>query len=133
MALTEQQKLDVRRYCGYPLVGDIPVSRDNDPAHGWVSPGSFQTLTRRLSTLSAVEEATLIAKFLTPLTTLETALWAAGADLDTKKAAVWERNPNQIQESSALYKKARLALCSFVGVTPGPDISGGATLPIERA
>ena len=47
--LTDQQKTDVRRYAGYPMIGSTPTDASRDFAYGWVSPGVWETLYSRLN------------------------------------------------------------------------------------
>lgn len=44
----------------------------------------------------------------------------AADNLDTDKAAVWERNKREVFERIALYNQQRMELVGFLGVAPGP-------------
>jgi hypothetical protein len=133
MALTAAESIDVRRFCGYPSSGAA----------------SFQTLATQansteldtvLSTLSAEMEV-IVRAYLTNLRSLDAAYVGAGIgdtdSLDTKKAAVWERNPNELLERNALFTAWRYRLCQDLGVPAGPGIvvplmgigGGDAALP----
>lgn len=125
--LTDQQKTDVRRYAGYPMVGDTPVDNTRDFAYGWVSPGVWETLFRRLNSMSASEEAVLINTYLTKLALLETAITDASDNLDTDVAAIWTHNKNEVSDRMNLFNKWRRMMCSFIGIPPGPWLGNGGT------
>lgn len=125
--LTDQQKLDVRRYAGYPLTANTPVDNARDFAYGWVSPGVWQTLYERLNNLSATEQSTLISVYLTNLATLEQAIVASVDNLDTQAAAVWVHNKSEVQDKSALFDQWRRRMCAFIGIPPGPSLGSGGS------
>lgn len=125
--LTDQQKTDVRRYAGYPMVGDTPVDNTRDFAYGWVSPGVWETLFRRLNSMSASEENVLINTYLTKLALLETAITDASDNLDTDVAAIWTHNKNEVSDRMNLFNKWRRMMCSFIGIPPGPWLGNGGT------
>lgn len=125
--LTDQQKTDVRRYAGYPMVGDTPVDNTRDFAYGWVSPGVWETLYRRLGSMSASEESVLINTYLTKLALLETAITDASDNLDTDVAAIWTHNKNEVSDRMNLFNKWRRMMCSFIGIPPGPWLGNGGT------
>ncbi len=132
MALTDQQKADVRRFAGYPMVSDTPTDYSRDFAYSWVSPGVWRTLYHRLENMKPEEEQILITTYLTNLYTLETAIAASGADLDTDKAAVWTRNKNEVADRLALFDSWRIRMCRFIGIAPGPMLGSGG-LRVTRA
>lgn len=133
MALTAAQMADVRRYMGYPSQGDSVIDDARDFAYGWVSPGVWRTLNHRLTTMRPEEETILIGTYLTPLATLEAAIPAAGGNLDTNKAAVWERNPTEVQDRIDLFDIWRIRLCGFIGLAPGPLLrASGGTVRMSR-
>lgn len=125
--LTDQQKTDVRRYAGYPMVGDTPVDNSRDFAYGWVSPGVWETLFKRLTTMSASEESVLINVYLTKLALLETAITDASDNLDTDVAAIWTHNKNEVSDRMSLFNKWRRQMCAFIGIPPGPWLGNGGT------
>lgn len=129
--LTDQQMADTRRYAGYPMLADTVADDSRDFAYGFVSPGVIQTMQHRLTNMRPEEEAVLINTFLANLATLEVAIPASGADLDTKAAAVWERNPNQVADRMELFDDWRRRMCKFIGVPPGPGLGDGG-VKIER-
>lgn len=122
MALTDQERVDIRRFCGYPMYGGVPS--------GFQSYRFFQnygTLEYRMTNLSATEEATLRTIYLTGpnnLYTLEQAITSASDNLDTDVAAVWTHNKAEVRDRMRLYNMWRGELCNFLGVPPGPAMSG---------
>lgn len=129
--LTAQQLSDVRRYAGYPMLGDTTADDSRDFAYGWVSPGTWQTLQHRLTTLRAEEETTLVDVYLTNLATLEAAIPAAAANLDTDSAAVWVHNKTEVAERMSLFDNWRRRMCAFIGIAPGPSLGNGGSAIIR--
>jgi hypothetical protein len=123
--LTAQQMADVRRFAGYPMLADTQADDSRDFAYGWVSPGVWQTLEHRLTNMRPEEESILITTYLTPLSTLETAITAAGDNLDTDVAAVWTHNKNEVSDRTKLFDQWRRRMCYFIGVAPGPSLGDG--------
>jgi hypothetical protein len=124
--LTAQQLADVRRFAGYPMLGDTVADDSRDFAYGWVSPGIWMTLQHRLTNLRPEEETTLTTVYLTPLYALETAIFGAGDNLDTDQAAVWTRNRSEVADRSKLFDSWRRRMCGFLGFAPGPALGNGA-------
>lgn len=112
MALTEADKTDARRFCGYPALG-----ADSPPVGA---------LEYRLLNLSVSEEA-VARTYLVTLRSLEAAIPAVAVTLDTQQAAVWTRNPDELRERTQLFADWRKRLCGFLGVTPGPDLGAVST------
>jgi hypothetical protein len=129
--LTDAQSADVRRFAGYPIVGDTNVGDQRDMAYSWVSPGVMQTLFHRINSMSAHEESVLISKYVTPLNTLEDAITNAGENLDTDQAAVWIRNKSEVQDRTNLFNQKRRDMCGFLGIAPGPSL-GRSGLTVAR-
>lgn len=125
--LTAQQLSDVRRFAGYPLLGDQTADDSRDFAYGWVLPGVSQTLFHRLNNLRAEEETTLTTVYLASLTTMETALLAAGTNMGTDVAAVWTRNRTEVADRTALLNQTRRSMCAFLGIPPGPSLGDGGS------
>lgn len=114
------------------MVSDTPTDDSRDFAYSWVSPGTWRTLFHRLNNMRAEEEKTLIDVYLTRLAALESAIVDAGDNLDTDKAAVWERNKREILDRTALFDGWRIRMCQFIGIAPGPLLSTGG-LRVRRA
>jgi hypothetical protein len=128
MALTAAEMSDVRRFAGYPMLGDTTADDSRDFAYSWVSPGIMQTLQHRLTNMRAEEEATLRTVYLTNLQNLESAVVAASNNLDTDVAAVWTRNRDEVSDRTSLFDMWRRRMCAFLGIAPGPGLSGGRLL-----
>ena len=122
--LTDVERNDVRRFCGYPAYG-----ADGSNASMFVFYARFRTLEYRMTWLTDAEVATVRAR-LAELNTLETAVPAAGANLDTERAAVWTRNRNEVRDRMALFRMWGRALAGFLGVPPGPDLSNSGAVVI---
>ena len=121
--LTEEQKCNCRRWCGYPLYGTTqPLNAYQDTVYmqfGMVT----MSLHQRLTSLTAAEEAVLVDTYLANLATLETDIVGASANLDTAKASVWEWNRHEVADRTALYNKWRREMCAFLGIAPGPGLA----------
>lgn len=124
--LTPQQQADARRYMGYPMTGDTSPDDRSDAAYAQVTSGRFQTLAHRLTTLRAEEEA-IVVNYLTTLAGLESGITRAADNLDTDKAAVWQRNRSEVSDRTRLYNQWRRQLCGLLGITPGPSLGNGAS------
>lgn len=116
MALTDAQKVDCRRFCGYPAFGQTV-----NPASGYRFFTAYGVLEYRLSNLTAAEE-TIVTAMLATLTSRESEIGGAAVNLDTDAAAVWTHNKNEVRDRQALYRWTRLELCNFFGVPPGPSL-----------
>jgi hypothetical protein len=135
MALTDAQKVDVRRWAGYPVSGDASVAVYSDPVYFHAGPRdalNALTLEGRLNHLTDGEESVLVNTYLQNLTALEQAILDSAANLDTNKAAVWERNPREVQERARLFDGWRRRMCGFLGIPPGPDL-GASGMTVVRA
>lgn len=125
MALSDAQVTDVRRYAGYQLVGTPTPTQNNDLAYLVVGMRQM-SLVERLSTLSAAEEAVLTGTYLTNLNTLEAAIVAAAANLDTDEAAVWKHNKDEVSDREQLFDSWRRRMCAFLGFAPGPGLGASS-------
>ena len=111
-ALTESERTDLRRFCGYPVWSGgqaRPDIRDTDE------------IEFRMSNLSDTELA-VARSFLTTLNALEQDVPASAATLDTSAASVWTRNPEELDERMSLLAAWSRRLCRFLGVRPGADL-----------
>lgn len=125
--LTPQQQADARRFMGYPMVGDTSPDDRSDLAYAQVTSGRYQTLAHRLTSLRAEEEA-IIASFLVTLASLENGITRAADNLDTDKAAVWQRNRSEVSDRTRLYNQWRRQLCGLLGIPPGPSLGNGTSV-----
>ena len=117
-ALTDAERVDVRRFCGYPAYGTGP--NDDSFQRYFVE---YLLLEYRSSNLTDAELA-VARVYLTQLTALETGIIGAADNLDTDQAAVWKRNANEVRDRSRLFDDWRRRLCSFLGIPPGPAFAG---------
>ena len=126
--LNSLQKTDVRRFAGYPSLGDTIADDSRDFAYSWVSPGILQTLEHRLNNLRVDEESILITKYINILNDLEDAVVSATDNLDTNAAAVWTHNKNEVADRENLFKRKRINMCQFLGIKPGNGLNAGSKL-----
>ena len=119
--LSDAEKVDIRRFCGYPAYGAAPSGME-----AWRFFQVYGMLEFRMTNLSAFETA-VARRYLGTLLTLEVAVPAAAANLDTDQAAMWTRNKAEIADRMRLFDEWRRRLCGFLGVPAGPALSGGNT------
>ena len=124
MAFTEAERTDIRRFCGYPAYG-----AGNEGIQGWRFYQVYGLLEYRISHLSGSEEAT-VRRYLATLTTLEHAITAAAANLDTDQAAVWTHNRTEIQDRTKLFEDWCRRLCGFLGLPAGPALGNGQPVSV---
>lgn len=111
MSFTESEKVEIRKFCGFPLKGN-----SNTTVFGWRFMVWWGSLEFRLNNLSSEEESEIRLIYLPQLRLIQNDLYASYIDLDTNKAAVWERNPKEISDKRKLYNMARRDLCEFLGI-----------------
>lgn len=115
---TSQQLADVRRFCGYPAVGDGSVVFP----FPWIM-RQYLALEYRLQHLSQTDGSTLVAQYLSPLYAIEQSLSMVWQNLDTAQAAVWTHNASEQEDKVRTFDYWRRRLCSFLQVPPGPELS----------
>ena len=120
-ALSDTEKTDIRRHCGYPTVAAGGTGGQTRLLYQ-----QFTLLETRMNTLAAPETG-IVRRYLAALTNLELAVPRAGDSLDTDQAAVWTRNRTELQDRLALFDEWRRRLCGFLGVAPGPFFPTKAT------
>jgi hypothetical protein len=113
---TDQQKTDMRRFCGYPAYGAAP-----DGNMGWRFFTAYGTLEYRMNNLSPEEEQ-VVLNYLNTLTLLEQTVPMTSENLDSDGAASWTRNRNEVADRLRLLDSWRRRLCSFLGVPPGEGL-----------
>ena len=118
MALTAQQLVDVRRYCGFSVSGNTTSQPYREPVYSDVTLASL-SLDYRLANLSAEEENTVVTYYLANLYLREAEIQGAAANLDTDVAAVWTHNKDEVSDRMGLFNQLRLDLCNFLGFEPG--------------
>jgi hypothetical protein len=109
-ALTDDEKVDVRRFCGYPVYGPTPNSFDN-----WRFFESSGLLEFRMTNMTG-SELQRLRKFMAVCFKLEDDIWGSADNLDTDSASVWVHNRNETGDRLALYNRARRDLCGFMKV-----------------
>ncbi len=119
MAFLENQLVDIRRFCGYPVYGVGATG-----FQGWRFFQAEGLLEYRMQNLAPAEEAVVLT-YLTQLYSLEANVTGVADRLDTAKASVWTRNPQELRERAWLFDDWRRRLCGFMGVPPGPALGDG--------
>ena len=115
--LTDAQKVDARRYCGYPAFGS-----GADGNAGWRFYQAYGALEYRMTNLS-VDEVAVVASLLATLNGFEASLGGSIGDLDTDVAGPWTRNKDEVRDRAGLLRMWSLRLCAFLGVPPGPAMT----------
>lgn len=113
--LTDAEKTDVRRFCGYPVYGAAPAGLQT-----WRFYQVYGLLEFRMNNLSDAE-LVVIRRYLGTLSVLEIAVPRSGENLDTDQAAVWTHNRGETQDRTLLFDGWRRRLCGFLGIPPGPE------------
>jgi hypothetical protein len=122
---TDQQKTDIRRFCGYPAYGAAP-----DGNAGWRFFTAYGTLEYRMNNLAPNEE-TVVGTYLATLSQLEVAVVGAGDNLDSDAAASWTHNRREVADRLGLFDGWRRRLCAFLGIPPGEGLGqGGVSLVV---
>ena len=124
---TDQQLVDIRRFCGFPALGDGNVVFP----FPWIMK-RYLALEYRLTHLGTSEGTTLVQTYLTPLYAMESDLDAIYTNLDTASAGPWQHNANEQRDKVRLFNYWRRRLCTFLDVLPGPqlDDAGGIALVV---
>ena len=120
--LTDSERVDVRRFCGYPAYGAAPSGMQS-----WRYFQIYGLLEFRVNNLSVTEDA-IIRRYLATLMSLELAIPATSDNLDTDQAATWRRNRDELKDRVRLLDDWRRRLCGFIGIPPGPALSDGAAI-----
>jgi len=117
--LSDAERVDIRRFCGYPAYGAAPTGMQS-----WRFFQVYGLLEFRLTNLSTFE-IVVARRYLGTLLALELAVPAAAANLDTDQASMWTRNKSEMSDRMRLLDEWRRRLCGFLGVPPGPALSNG--------
>ena len=119
MAFSEQERTDVRRFCGYPAFGAGTQGFQN-----WRFYQAYGLLEFRLNWLTGSEEA-VVRRYLATLAEMELALAASSSGLDIGEASGFVRNANELSDRTRLLDGWRRRLCGFLGVPAGPALGDG--------
>lgn len=125
MALTDAQKDDVRRHCGFPVYGQGITSVP--PMFGYRYFSQYETLEYRMNNLSSNQESLLITTYIAKCNQLESAILTASDNLDTDRAAVWYHNKNEISDRWKLYRLWCDRTIEFMGLTTPSKMLGMMT------
>ncbi|WP_424139374.1 hypothetical protein [Roseomonas chloroacetimidivorans] len=125
MAFTDQEKTDIRRLCGYPPIGTLLLA---GPAG--VNPVAYRIQVNdfedRLVSLTPTEEAAARG-ILKDALVVEASMLTMAGNLDVAKAAVFTRNPLEMQERMQLLGWYRGRLLAALGAAFGPGLGGGSS------
>jgi hypothetical protein len=124
MALSEMEKTDVRRYCGYPIWGSAQVVL--------MAAATYQSrglLEYRMNNLTTSEE-TILRRHIGTLIMLESAIPRTAENLDTDQAAIWTRNRTEPADRLNLLDTWCRRVCHFLGVSPGPGLAMGNRISV---
>ncbi len=125
-ALTEAERADVRRMCGYPPHG----GPDAAGFQGWRFFQDYGLLEFRMTNLIAPELQNL-RMVLAECLASEQDLFTARGNLDTEAAAVWTHNPREIRDRWDDFTRKRRHLCALLGVPAGPQMgSSGSSMTL---
>lgn len=119
---SSQQLTDIRRFCGYPAIGDGNVVFP----FPWVM-RQYLALEYRLQHLSQTDGTTLVSQYLAPLYAVEQSLASVWQNLDTSQAAVWTHNVNEQRDKVEAFDYWRRRLCAFLQIPPGPELLATST------
>ncbi len=122
--LTDAERVDVRRFCGYPAYGTGATG-----SQSWRFFQAYGTLEYRLTNF-APEELQVVRQYLVSLYALEQAIVAAAANLDTDKAAAWTHSRSEVVDRVRLFDEWRKRLAYFIGVPINPDQTGTPSIVI---
>jgi len=120
-SLTDAEKADVRRFCGYPPYGGL----GNAGFQGWRFYQAYGLLEYRMNNLAPAEYANLRYR-LSLLYAIEAAKAASFSTLNVAAAGPFTRNANETRDRERQYNNERRELCAVVGVPPGPQLGDGS-------
>lgn len=116
---TDAQKVDIRRFLGYPAYGDGQVVFPYPYIMKF-----YLALEYRMLHMSTAEGGVAVTNYLTNLYALESAIPAASPTLDTNTSAVWKRNENELRDRDRLFNSWCKRFAGFMGVPLGPNFVG---------
>lgn len=124
MSFTASQKVDIRRHMGYPAFGNPNTVQGG--FQSWRYFDAYGQMEFRMNNMAS-EEETVVLNYVTELNQLETDIFGTRTNLDIKKAAVYEANPQEQLQREALYASFRRKLCAFMGVPAGPGLGASGS------
>ena len=113
-ALSNAERVDVRRFCGYPAYG-----QGNSGFQSWRFFDAYGTLEYRLTNFSP-EELQVVRQYLVALYGLERGVVGASSNLDTDKAAAWTHSRSELTDRVKLLDEWRRRLALFIGIPLDP-------------
>lgn len=122
--LSDAERVDVRRFCGYPAYG-----AGSSGFQSWRFFEAYGTLEFRLTNL-ATSEIQVVRQYLATLYALEAAIPAAASNLDTDEAAVWKHNRAELAERTSLFDDWCRRLILFIGIPAGPALRRDAIIVV---
>ena len=122
--LSDADKTDVRRFCGYPAYGASPSGNT-----GWRFYQAYGALEYRMNNLAPAEIA-VVQQHLANLRAFEVAIPTAADNLDTAAAAVWTRSPTELADRQQLERDWGRRLCGFLGIPPGPALMNKSSVTL---
>ncbi|QDH16789.1 hypothetical protein [Swingsia samuiensis] len=114
--LNESEKVDIRRFCGYPVIGSCDTSQGS-----WRFFQQEGTLEWRMNHLSSSERQQ-VRGYIAQLEAMELALAHSSDNLDTERAASWFHNQNEVSDRLQLFWIWRKRFCTFLGVSGGSEL-----------
>lgn len=127
MSFTEAEKTDIRRLCGFPPIGTLVLSG----APIGVNPLNYRfqvnDFENRLRGLTVTEEASARATLVETLA-IEASMFTMNSGLDIDHAAVYKRNPLEMQERLQLLGWYRQKLLTVLGAVAGPGMAATSSL-----
>ena len=124
LALSIAERVDVRRFCGYPAYGAGAAG-----SQSWRFFQAYGTLEYRLTNF-AQEELQVVRQYLVSLYALEQAIVTAASNLDTDKAAAWTHSRSEVTDRVRLFDEWRKRLATFIGVPLDPGTAATAGIVI---
>lgn len=124
LALSVAERVDVRRFCGYPAYGAGDAG-----SQSWRFFQAYGTLEYRLTNF-AQEELQVVRQYLASLYALEQAIVMAASNLDTDKAAAWTHSRSEVADRVRLFDEWRKRLATFIGVPLDPGAAATAGIVI---
>lgn len=120
--LTDAQKDDVRRHCGFPVYG-LGVGT-TPPTFGYRYNEWYLILEYRMNNLGLNQANLLINTYIGNCNNLEQQILAASSNLDTDRAAVWYHNKNEVSDRFKLYKLWCDRTIEFMGLSSPSKLLG---------